>query len=313
MSIPNNNKPPILVIGMTRSATTMYSNILGSLPGVHAEVEPHSLWKNADFHRLTDDDVASSVNTGKRSSRIRNQLLSWAGESRLVEKSPSNCLRPHLVFEAFPDAKIVYANRDAESCIAANIEHSLARVAFHPRMLMRKHLKLPHFSGASGRKDPLIVQNSFNPEQTMHYRNVFQQLRPIDVLSFGIYSSRMLRLRNRGLLPFGPKIEGFANIVKNEGLPYYHARVYRQAEQNRNVFRDLWGESFMEFDLKSLVTKPDQTLDQLFDFCEEPLSDRQREGFKSGLDSNKAFRPTVIDRHRVSIADALRLIDQQGL
>src|SRR3954463_5792450 len=101
---------PIVIIGMSRSGTTFVGRLLESRPGVHLETEPHMVWKAGSFAHLADDVVEDDA---RAAAWIRHTLLDAAGDRTLVEKSPVNCLRPELVYRVFPDARIVYVERDA--------------------------------------------------------------------------------------------------------------------------------------------------------------------------------------------------------
>src|SRR4026208_2464215 len=115
------NKTPVLIIDMARSGTTLVSHILGSLPGVHIEVEPHALWKSGNFKYLDDEEYDA---TDEIAAKIRKKFTKDLAGKTLIEKSPINCLRPYLVHKVFPEAKIVYIERDPVRCIYSNYNRS---------------------------------------------------------------------------------------------------------------------------------------------------------------------------------------------
>ena len=128
---------PIVIIGMSRSGTTFVARLLEAQPGVHLETEPHMLWKAGSFAHLADDVVEDDT---RATAFIRETLLRGAGEATLVEKSPVNCLRPELVHRVFPDARIVYVERDATRCIASNYRRTLKQESLKPSIVIRKYL-----------------------------------------------------------------------------------------------------------------------------------------------------------------------------
>ena len=85
---------PIVIVGMARSGTALVSHVLGSLPNVHTEIEPHALWKSNNFKYLNDEEYDI---TEKIVKNIREKLTNNLNGQRLVEKSPINSLRPYLV------------------------------------------------------------------------------------------------------------------------------------------------------------------------------------------------------------------------
>src|SRR4051794_34786290 len=120
---------PIVIIGMSRSGTTLVGRLIEARPGVHLETEPHMVWKAGSFAHLADDVVSSDT---RAAAWIRRTLLADAGDRTLVEKSPVNCLRPDLVHRVFPDARIVYVERDARRCIDSNYRRTLNGESMKP-------------------------------------------------------------------------------------------------------------------------------------------------------------------------------------
>ena len=127
---------PILIVGMARSGTTLVSHILGSLPGVHIEVEPHALWKSGNYKYFNDEeyDITPSI-----INYIRKKFAENLGDKILIEKSPINALRPDLVHAVFPEAKIVYIERDPVRCIYSNYSRSVKKDSFRLSITLKKY------------------------------------------------------------------------------------------------------------------------------------------------------------------------------
>lgn len=231
------NKEPILIVGMARSGTTLVSHLLGSLEQVHLEIEPHMLWKAGNFKFLSDTEyeLQSSV-----VQWIRDKLLSSAKSKFLVEKSPVNSIRPRLVHAVFPEARIVYVERDWVRCVNSNLKRSQSRDSFKLSIIFRKYLR---YTG------------SYDLEGAIGKRKLYQQLRLIDFPMFVLYSLRMIWLRNvRNILPFGPKLANFAEIVARDGLIAYHVQVAAEAVRCKEIYRELYGTNFAAFRLEKLQT-----------------------------------------------------------
>ena len=244
---------PIVIIGMSRSGTTLVGRLLESQAGVHLETEPHMLWKAGSFAHLADDTVEDDA---RAAAWIRHALLSAAGDRTLVEKSPVNCLRPELVHRVFPDARIVYVERDAVRCIDSNYRRTLKQESLKPSIVIRKYLA------------PRRGADDFGAHlDATGGRSLRAQIRPRDWVPFVTYAARLMWLRQRkGPLPFGPKTEGFADIVRSRGPLAYHVEVYRIARERKSRFEALYGERLASFRLEALQSDPDE-IARLHAFC----------------------------------------------
>jgi Sulfotransferase family len=245
--------PPIVIIGMSRSGTTLASRLLDAFPGVHVETEPHMLWKAGSFQHLADDVVEDDA---RAATWIRRSLLSAAGNDTLVEKSPVNCLRPDLVHRVLPDARIVYVERDALRCIDSNYRRTLKQEALKPAIVLRKYLA------------PSRTSRDFGAHlDASGGRSLREQVRARDWLAFVIYTGRLFRLRRSGFpLPFGPKMDGFIDIVRRDGPLAYHVAVYRTASARKRRFEELYRDNLASFRLELLQTVPDE-IARLYEFC----------------------------------------------
>lgn len=112
------NSTPIIILGSPRSGTTFLGNLL----------KEHSTLFYAEEYRFTwlyqNEKYADMLRPRHASSKvkkyIRNKFFSLVGsnnKSRLLEKTPSNALRPFFVDEIFPNAKYLYITRDPSECI----------------------------------------------------------------------------------------------------------------------------------------------------------------------------------------------------
>jgi hypothetical protein len=240
---------PILIIGMPRSGTTLVAHLLGLLENVHLEIEPHVLWKVGNFQYLEDSRYRMAESEIRW---IRQKLLTAAGSKTLVEKSPVNSIRPDLVSKVFPEAKIVYVERDLVRCIRSNLKRSLNRDSFKSGIIFKKYFYYAgkrELSGAIGK------------------RKLYQQLRWKDLPAFVIYALKMFWLRNvKNSLPFGPKLTGFVKQVKEEGYLSYHVRVAIEALKCKNKYRDLYGGSMGVFTLESIHSDRNEAR-RLYEFC----------------------------------------------
>jgi Sulfotransferase family len=264
---------PIVIIGMSRSGTTFVGRLLESRPGVHLETEPHMVWKAGSFSHLADDVVEDDA---RAAAWIRHTLLAAAADKTLVEKSPVNCLRPDLVHRVFPDARIVYVERDPARCIDSNYRRTLNHESMKPSIAVRKYLT------------PRRAEGDFGSHlDATGGRSLRKQVRPRDWIPFTAYTARMLWIRQTKGLPFGPKTDGFVDIVRRDGALAYHVEVLRVAQERKARFVELYGERLATFRLETLQTDRAE-IARLFDFCGFPAD---------GIDALvRGFDAELVDR-----------------
>ena len=226
---------PVIILGMARSGTTLVSHILGSLPGVHIEVEPHALWKTGNFKYYNDEEFDLNE---KITSRIRSKLLARAGDKTLIEKSPNNTLRPDLVHAVFPEAKIVYIQRDPVRCIHSNYKRTLTQDSFKLSIILKKYFVY------TGSKDLDGAISNFK---------LYHQISVGDWPDFLRYTIHMFSLRKKNLLPFGPKLKNFDSLVRDIGLLAYHVQVFKKTQVYKSQFEKYYGENLQIFNMEDIM------------------------------------------------------------
>lgn len=281
---------PIVIIGMSRSGTTFVGRLLESRPDVHLETEPHMVWKAGSFTHLPDDVVEDDA---RAAAWIRHTLLSAAGDKTLVEKSPVNCLRPDLVHRVFPDARIVYVERDPVRCIDSNYRRTLNRESLKPSIVIRKYL------------GPRRTDSDFGAHlDATGGRSLRRQIRPRDWVPFAVYAARLLWVRQtNGALPFGPKTDGFVELVRRDGPLGYHVDVLRIATERKARFVELYGDRLASFRLEALQSDPTE-IERLYAFCGFSVDRSKIDELISGFDHDlveRASRPGPYDEeiHRL--------------
>jgi len=268
------NQSPILIIGMARSGTTLVSHILGSLKNVHMEIEPHALWKSGNFNYFNDEEYKI---TDKIVKNIRNKFTSKLQDKRLIEKSPINCLRPNLVHAVFPEAKIIYIERDPVRCIYSNYSRSVKKDSFKPSIIFKKYFVYTGSSDLAG-----AISN----------RKLFQQISIADLPAFIAYTAKMLYLRQvKQLLPFGPKLKNFEQIVKEKGLLYYHVAVYNASLRYKERYKELYGSNMQTFKMENIMTQTAE-IKRMFDFTDFDVEEKVITQIKETFDNNRVENAT---------------------
>lgn len=265
---------PILIIGMARAGTTLVSHILGSLPDVHIEVEPHALWKSGNFKYFNDEqyDITDSI-----VKNIRTKLTKNLAGKRLIEKSPINCLRPGLVHAVFPEAKIVYVERDPVRCIYSNYSRSTKKDSFKLSIILKKYL---------------LYTGSKDLEGAISSRKIFDQISVKEMPDFIRYVTKMFQLRKAGLLPFGPKIENFENIVRTKGILAFHAEVYKAAMRYKERYKELYGNSMEVFKLENIMTDK-MEIERMIRFSQLPYNAGLLEKIYKTFDAERVKKARV--------------------
>ncbi len=115
---------PIILIGTQRSGTTW----LGSLFRGHQDIayweEPRHVWTWSHGYRR-DDRLVSKDATPRITRHIHktfSHFVTEAGKQRLVEKTPSNCLRIPFIHAVYPEARILLVVRDGRSVFRSTSE-----------------------------------------------------------------------------------------------------------------------------------------------------------------------------------------------
>lgn len=266
---------------MARSGTTLVSHILGSHPQTHIEVEPHALWKSGNFQYLDDETFDISVPV---INNIRSRFLKTLPKGKmLIEKSPINSLRPGLVHAVFPEAKIIYIERNPVRCIHSNYKRSVEKDSFKLSIILKKYF---------------VYTGSKDLDGAISKRNIFKQLRVRDYPTFLTYALKMLYLRSfENKLPFGPKLKGFRQMVAKKGLLPYHVEVYRHSEKYKAHYKALYKNNLEVFKMEDIMKHPDE-IKRMLDFVDLQYTQSWIQDISASFDKGrvqKAIRSNDID------------------
>lgn len=114
-------KPPIIILGNTRSGTSVLQQVLGTHPSVVPWYEPRHLWQVADPAREHDEFDAEDA-TERVRRYVRRRFLAVQrrnGGARVVEKTPVNVLRIPYVRAILPEASYLYVVRSPWSFLSS--------------------------------------------------------------------------------------------------------------------------------------------------------------------------------------------------
>jgi hypothetical protein len=118
---PDGLRPPIILLGNTRSGTTIVQKVMAAHPEVVGWYEPNALWLYADPNRKFDEFDETDA-TQRVTRYIRKRFLRFQrrhGDRIILEKSPQNILRIPYVRAIFPEATYLYIVRSPFSFISS--------------------------------------------------------------------------------------------------------------------------------------------------------------------------------------------------
>ena len=98
------DEPPVILVGTQRSGTTWLGDLFALHPRLAYWPEPRHVWTWGNSYKpddvLTEADARPVVVRHIRS--VFERFVRRHGKDRLVEKTPSNCLRVPFVHAVFP-------------------------------------------------------------------------------------------------------------------------------------------------------------------------------------------------------------------
>ena len=189
-------RKPIIILGAPRSGTTMLDELLGAHPALALSVEPRLIW------RWGNDRGSDILHPDRATPRVRAhirgkfaQLVASAGKQRLLEKTPSNALRPAFVHAVFPDAKFIHVTRHGLDAVLSirdmTTRHAHGLTGLAPNRLRQRlseleWIRLHHYAleftrrAAPGFLRPVLGQNPWGPRLPGH-QALMKELHPLEV------------------------------------------------------------------------------------------------------------------------------------
>lgn len=108
---------PVFVVGMPRSGTTLVEQVIAAHPLGHGAGELTELSRLAESLRAQNANDISVLGKDWLSEMARDYMAvcargAHAGALRVVDKQPYNFFHLGLAFQMFPDAKVIWCQRD---------------------------------------------------------------------------------------------------------------------------------------------------------------------------------------------------------
>ncbi|RXG27156.1 sulfotransferase family protein [Leeuwenhoekiella palythoae] len=273
----------VLIVGYSRSGTTLVSKVFSLIDKVYVEVEPHATWRLGNFRYLNDEDYSIS---DKIVTRIREKLLKDVPSDYVfVEKSPINSLRPHLVHAVFPDAKIIFIERDPVKCIKSNYKFAKKGYSFSLSVILKKY---------SSTKVKFDKTNN-NKKDNFHSKSIKEQIDFKDVFGLSLYALQMSLIKMFKTVPFGPKIKGFTSIIKQKGLIAYYIEALKSVETYRCDYERLYQDNFKHFYLEDFLANK-EIQRQMLEFSGVPYNNENLIEIEGLFSKSENSREELLDR-----------------
>ncbi|MEL7244419.1 MAG: sulfotransferase [Cyanobacteria bacterium J06573_2] len=238
---------PIILIGTHRSGTSWLGQVLSSHPSLGYWKEPRYVWSWGNNYKR--DDILTKKNATPRIvSHIHQRFDKFVKnqrKERLLEKTPSNCLRLSFVRAVYPEAKILHIIRDGRSVF--NSANEILNTGYYrqevlSRRLLEMFLETPTW------------------EIPAHFSRITETLKS--------------KLTGRPLTFWGPRPQGWREWVKQDSSNVILAKQW--AATINQAIRDaalMDSNNYYRFYYEELMTKPREIMSDIVEFAE--LSDAE--------------------------------------
>lgn len=208
----NELKPPIIILGNTRSGTTIVQKVTAVHPEVVDWYEPRTLWLYADPGRA-HDEFGEDDATDKVKRHVRAQFLKYQkqhGNRVVMEKTPANILKIPYVRAIFPEATYLFIVRNPFSFISSvelKWQRTLTTKGIRRRLKSTPVTQLHHYAGRFIRQyvDKRVLGRKYQSIWGPRYKGIDQDVQTHDLLTvIARQWSVCSRKAEQDLAHFGP-------------------------------------------------------------------------------------------------------------
>lgn len=186
----NQLKPPIIILGNTRSGTTIVQKVMATHPEIVQWYEPRTLWLYADPGR-SHDEFDESDATDPVKQYIRKQFLNFQkrhGDRVVFEKTPANILKIPYVRAIFPEATYLFIVRNPFSFISSvelKWQRTLTATGIRRRLQSTPVTQLHYYAGRLIRQyfDKRVLGRKYQVLWGPRYQGMEQDLKTQDLLT----------------------------------------------------------------------------------------------------------------------------------
>ncbi|HMR67786.1 MAG TPA: sulfotransferase, partial [Anaerolineae bacterium] len=186
----NQLKPPIIILGNTRSGTTIVQKVMATHPEIVQWYEPRTLWLYADPGR-SHDEFDESDATDSVKQYTRKQFLNFQkrhGNQVVFEKTPANILKIPYVRAIFPEATYLFIVRNPFSFISSvelKWQRTLTTTGIRRRLQSTPVTQLHYYAGRLIRQyvDKRVLGRKYQVLWGPRYKGMEQDLKTHDLLT----------------------------------------------------------------------------------------------------------------------------------
>lgn len=186
----NELKPPIIILGNTRSGTTIVQRVLATHPDIVEWYEPRTLWLYADPGRAHDEFNESDA-TDRVKRYIRGRFLKYQkqhGNRVVLEKTPANILKIPYVRAIFPEATYLFVVRNPFSFISSvelKWQRTLTSKGIRRRLQSTPVTQLHYYAGRFVMQyvNKGILRRKYQPLWGPRYKGIEQDLKTHELLT----------------------------------------------------------------------------------------------------------------------------------
>jgi hypothetical protein len=183
-------KPPIILLGNTRSGTTIVQQVMATHPDIAGWYEPRTLWLYANPGRRHDEFDESDA-TDKVKRYVRAQFLRFQqqnGNRIILEKTPANILKIPYVRAIFPEATFLFMVRNPFSFISSvemKWQRTLSGKGIRRRLQWTPITQLHHYAGRliMQQVEKRILRRKYMSLWGPRYKGIEQDLKTHDLLT----------------------------------------------------------------------------------------------------------------------------------
>jgi tetratricopeptide (TPR) repeat protein len=123
---------PIFVVGMPRSGTSVVEQIIASHPAAYGAGELQ-FWERLNFDEV---DITNGLLSESRRLKVAEKFIGVmegisANALRVIDKSPANSDYLGLIYSVFPNARVIYMQRDPiDTCLSCYFQQFLTSLNF---------------------------------------------------------------------------------------------------------------------------------------------------------------------------------------
>jgi Flp pilus assembly protein TadD len=123
---------PVFVVGMPRSGTSLAEQIIASHPAAYGTGEL-DFWNSPTLKEagITQGPLSETARPGVAKEYLRILEGFSKSASRIINKAPVNSDFLGLIYSVFPNARVIYMQRDAiDTCLSCYFQHFLTGINF---------------------------------------------------------------------------------------------------------------------------------------------------------------------------------------